>query len=101
MLKKLDERLEKGTGPICAQHPPGRSGKLDLSPFQTLRPGQILDILAVLLRQSPEMLLSMTVHRFAQTLAFGGEQSQPASVCDLKTTLKYFAGGSSQSARPA
>ncbi len=24
---------EKGTGPICAQHPPGRSGKLDLSPF--------------------------------------------------------------------
>ncbi len=25
--------LEKGTGPICAQHPPGRSGKLDLSPF--------------------------------------------------------------------
>ena len=24
---------EKGTGPICAQHPQGRSGKLDLSPF--------------------------------------------------------------------
>jgi dihydrofolate synthase / folylpolyglutamate synthase len=24
---------EKGTGPICAQHPAGRSGKLDLSPF--------------------------------------------------------------------
>jgi len=24
---------KKGTGPICAQHPPGRSGKLDLSPF--------------------------------------------------------------------
>jgi ribonuclease D len=24
---------EKGTGPICAQHPEGRSGKLDLSPF--------------------------------------------------------------------
>ena len=58
-----------------------------------LRPGPILDILAVLLRQSPEMLLSMTVHRFAQTLVFGGEQSQPASVCDSKTTLKYFARG--------
>ncbi len=27
---------EKGTGPICAQHPPGRSGKLDLSPFHPL-----------------------------------------------------------------
>jgi maltooligosyltrehalose trehalohydrolase len=24
---------EKGTGPICVQHRPGRSGKLDLSPF--------------------------------------------------------------------
>jgi RimJ/RimL family protein N-acetyltransferase len=24
---------EKGTGPICAQHPDGRSGKLDQSPF--------------------------------------------------------------------
>ena len=24
---------KKGTGPICAQHPSGRSGKLDLSPF--------------------------------------------------------------------
>jgi hypothetical protein len=24
---------EKGTGPICAKHPEGRSGKLDLSPF--------------------------------------------------------------------
>ena len=27
------EQAEKGTGPICAQHPKGRSGKLDLSPF--------------------------------------------------------------------
>jgi RNA polymerase sigma-70 factor, ECF subfamily len=27
------QRAEKGTGPICAKHPPGRSGKLDLSPF--------------------------------------------------------------------
>ena len=24
---------KKGTGPICAEHPPGRPGKLDLSPF--------------------------------------------------------------------
>jgi D-ribulokinase len=24
---------KKGTGPICAKHPPGRPGKLDLSPF--------------------------------------------------------------------
>ncbi len=26
---------KKGTGPICAQHPEGRSGKLDLSPFSS------------------------------------------------------------------
>ena len=58
-----------------------------------LRPGPILDILAVLLRQPPEMLLSMTVHRFAPTLVFPGEPSQTASLCDSKTTLKYFARG--------
>ena len=29
---------EKGTGPICAQHPEGRSGKLDLSPFRSRTP---------------------------------------------------------------
>ncbi len=28
-----EKEPEKGTGPICAKHPPGRSGKLDLSPF--------------------------------------------------------------------
>ena len=27
------QRAEKGTGPICAKHPEGRSGKLDPSPF--------------------------------------------------------------------
>lgn len=54
-----------------------------------LRPGPILDILAVLLRQPPEMLLSMTVHRFAATLVFPAEPS----LCDSKTTLKYFARG--------
>ena len=31
-MKKGTE-VEKGTGPICAKHPEGRSGKLDLSPF--------------------------------------------------------------------
>ncbi len=25
--------VKKGSGPICAKHPPGRSGKLDLTPF--------------------------------------------------------------------
>jgi hypothetical protein len=30
--------VEKGTDPICAQHPEGRSGKLDLSPFPPAGP---------------------------------------------------------------
>jgi len=30
---------KKGTGPICAQHPAGRSGKLDLSPFSSAAAG--------------------------------------------------------------
>jgi hypothetical protein len=28
-----EREAKKGTGPICAKHPSGRSGKLDLSPF--------------------------------------------------------------------
>jgi len=38
---KLAPDAEKGTGPICAKHPSGRSGKLDLSPFSPL-PGFVL-----------------------------------------------------------
>ena len=33
MPNRLGDPGKKGTGPICAKHPPGRSGKLDLSPF--------------------------------------------------------------------
>jgi membrane fusion protein, copper/silver efflux system len=34
---RIDAMLgKKGTGPISAKHPPGRSGKLDLSPFSVL-----------------------------------------------------------------
>ena len=31
---------KKGTGPICAKHPSGRSGKLDLSPFPPRQRGK-------------------------------------------------------------
>ena len=68
------------------------AGKVQAN-VNVLRPGPALDILAVLLRQPPEMLLSMTVHRLAATLVFPGEPSQTASLCDSKTTLKYFARG--------
>ncbi len=33
VFDEMKTEAEKGTGPICAKHPPGRSGKLDLSPF--------------------------------------------------------------------
>jgi NADPH-dependent glutamate synthase beta subunit-like oxidoreductase/ferredoxin len=33
LLRFSSVASKKGTGPICAKHPPGRSGKLDLSPF--------------------------------------------------------------------
>ncbi|MBU4271314.1 MAG: sigma-70 family RNA polymerase sigma factor [Planctomycetes bacterium] len=33
LWEKAGEFRKKGTGPICAKHPSGRSGKLDLSPF--------------------------------------------------------------------
>ncbi len=39
---------EKGISPICAQHPEGRSGKLDLSPFPapvTMASGEEVDVL--------------------------------------------------------
>ncbi len=36
---------EKGTGPICAQHPPGRSGKWGLSPFpQPIHPNDHVNL---------------------------------------------------------
>jgi len=36
-IQDLAALREKGTGPICAKHPSGRSGKLDLSPFPLRR----------------------------------------------------------------
>ena len=36
-VEKIHIEGKKGSGPICAKHPPGRSGKLDLTPFS--RPG--------------------------------------------------------------
>jgi uncharacterized membrane protein (DUF4010 family) len=40
---------EKGTGPICAQHPKGHSGKLDLSPFPAAHRGITTDVAMLLM----------------------------------------------------
>src|SRR6516162_7349572 len=45
--------LEKGTGPFCAKHPSGRSGKMDLSPFPADDLAEIDEVLLDHLEQSP------------------------------------------------
>jgi 3-oxoadipate enol-lactonase len=45
----LSAVAEKGRGPICVEHPPGRSGKLDLSPFPPVTMEQFADDLAAML----------------------------------------------------
>ena len=50
---ELPDGRKKGTGPICAKHPSGRSGKLDLSPssvraFRLADKGKPIEILAQL-----------------------------------------------------
>jgi NADPH-dependent glutamate synthase beta subunit-like oxidoreductase len=40
-LQRFTAGEKKGTGPICAKHPMGRSGKLDLSPFSAVVPPRL------------------------------------------------------------
>jgi hypothetical protein len=58
-----------------------------------LGPSPTLNHLAILLRLDPEKLLSLTMHRLAHLLVLHGQTSPSATVCDSKTTLKYFARG--------
>jgi hypothetical protein len=53
---------EKGTGPICAQHPAGRPGKLDLSPFPARAASRALKGLSAVLGW-PARLLSTAARR--------------------------------------
>ena len=55
-----------------------------------LAPGQVLDYLAILLRQASETLSSLTVHRFAPSLVLVPEKQQAPTACDSKTTQRYF-----------
>ena len=58
-----------------------------------LRPGPALEWLAALLRQTPERLLGLTVHRFASTLMLDHNDASRTTLCDSKTALRYFARG--------
>ncbi len=63
-----------GSGPICAKHPPGRSGKWDPTPFST----RVADVVAVPdADQTPEMLVGLAEgvppeSQFARRLAESG-----------------------------
>jgi integrase/recombinase XerD len=82
---KLAARGKKGTGPISAKHPPGRSGKLDLSPFspwallsyrgRRLRRERIWELLkryAARVGVPPEVSPHTLRHSFATHLLAGG-----------------------------
>jgi len=64
---------KKGSGPICAEHPPGRPGKLDLTPFS-----RVADVVAIPdADQTPEMLVGLAEgvapeSQFARRLAESG-----------------------------
>jgi tRNA modification GTPase len=79
-------RAEKGTVPICAQHPPGRFGKWGLSPFPppavrtSSVTGEGLDALRAQLRQSAlgggggrSEVLAATAARCRDSLRLAGE----------------------------
>ena len=58
--------------------------------FHRLEPGPILDGLSELCGIPSQQLLSLTVHRHADSLVFEPSRSKPPDVCDRKTRLRYF-----------
>ncbi len=89
---------KKGTGPICAQHPPGRSGKLDLSPFTgpvlvEADPVQIGVALRAICRNSLEALQSggcieIEVETADECLAAAGTAACGDSEADVPSAAK-------------
>jgi DNA-binding transcriptional MerR regulator len=77
---------EKGTGPICAEHPEGRSGKLDLSPFPFPSPEQMCGLAAEL---EEDGQLSAAAEMYRAALAAGGPK---ADICFLVAELLYRLG---------
>ena len=77
---------EKGSGPICAQQPPGRSGKLDLTPFpQDVAPnyaqtGEVLGK-AVLTEYIPFITLCSPYTRSAADRIEGDLPAHPLTNC--------------------
>jgi len=68
-VESLRAAAEKGTGPICAKHPSGRSGKLDLSPFPSGAP--------ILLNSPAERALGLELLRFREALDLTVDDYRP------------------------
>ena len=57
-VEKKPTEAKKGTGPICAKHPPGRSGKWGLSPFS---PGEIAAVKTLEVTSGRRLVLPGTI----------------------------------------
>jgi tetratricopeptide (TPR) repeat protein len=77
---------EKGTGPICAEHPEGRSGKLDLSPFPPTTPEQMCRLAAEL---EEDGQLAAAADMYHAALAASGPKPE---VCFQLAELLYRLG---------
>jgi len=55
-----------------------------------LRPGRVLDYLTALLRQPPQTIASLTVHRFAPSLALLPKGRPSANICDAGAIQRCF-----------
>lgn len=58
--------------------------------LQQFQPSRALDHLAVLVRQSAETLLSLTLHCYASALSLARKDQRASSLCDSATVLRYF-----------
>ena len=80
---------EKGSGPICAQQPPGRSGKLDLTPFpqdvapQLPQTGEVIGN-AVLGEYIPFITLLFTLYTICGGMRIEGDlPAHPLTNCAI------------------
>ena len=67
---RTHEGGEMGTGPICAQHPEGRSGKLDLSPFPGTAESQLQQVISETVAGGGKVVVPIFAIERAQELIY-------------------------------
>ncbi len=93
---------KRGTGPICAKHPSGRSGKLDLSPFSPLLPAELVAHHRELLRTYVIMgsgNLADELKRLAELLVAAGLTARQTMQLHLHVLEELVHGLGTRSAR--